>query len=75
MNVRELMQELGSMDPEAEVLFAYNYGDYWHTTVAQPVESVQLKAVRHSNYHRMDKLVGEEEDELRDGDRKVVCLL
>ena len=80
MKVSQLIEELGFMDPEAEVHFAYNYGDHWRTQVAPAVSEVTSGAVEYSDYHRMDKVA--EEDECWDeetGDwkedvRKVVVL-
>ena len=57
MNVRDLIECLEGMDPEAEVHFAYNYGDHWRTEVAPKVGSVDEGAVVYSEYHRMDKIV------------------
>lgn len=43
------------------VHFAYNYGDYWHTTVTQEVESVEVERVTDSAYHRTTTLVTQED--------------
>jgi hypothetical protein len=52
------------MDAEADVHFAYGYGDHWRTTVAPKVSQVFEGAVQYSDYHRMDKLADEDfEDE------------
>ena len=63
MKVSQLIEQLGYMDAEAEVHFVYNYGDHWHTQVAPAVSSVFEGAVEHSDYHRMDKLVEDREDQ------------
>jgi hypothetical protein len=57
MNVRDLIECLEGMDPEAEVHFAYTYGDHWRTEVAPKVDRVDEGAVVYSDYHRMDKIV------------------
>jgi hypothetical protein len=57
MTVQELIEQLGYMDPNAEVHFSYNYGDHWRTQVAPQVESVEPGFVVHSEYHRMPKVV------------------
>ena len=62
MTVQELMEQLGYMDPNAEVHFAYNYGDHWRTEVAPKISRVSEGIVEFSEYHRMDKLVVVEED-------------
>jgi hypothetical protein len=62
MKVKDLIEQLGYQDPEAEVHFAYNYGDHWRTEVAPKVSQVFEGAVEFSDYHRMDKLVTDEED-------------
>ncbi len=62
MKVAELVEMLGYMDQDADVHFAYNYGDHWRTEVAPKVSSVSEGVVEFSDYHRMDKLVTDEED-------------
>ena len=62
MLVKELIEQLQYMNPDAEVHFAYNYGDHWRTEVAPKVSNVTEGAVEFSDYHRMDKLVTDEED-------------
>jgi hypothetical protein len=62
MKVKDLIKQLGYMNAEAEVHFTYNYGDHWHTTVAPVVGQVYEGAVKFSEYHRMDKLVEDEDD-------------
>ena len=57
MTVQELIEQLGYMDPNAEVHFSYNYGDHWRTEVAPKVGRVDEGAVVYSEYHRMDKMV------------------
>jgi hypothetical protein len=61
MKVKDLIEQLGFQDPEAEVHFAYNYGDHWRTEVAPKVGRVFEGVVEFSDYHRMDKLVDEED--------------
>lgn len=65
MNVAELIEHLQSYPEDAEVHFSYNYGDHWRTTVAPKVSEVFDGKVKFSDYHRMDKLVDEydEDDE------------
>ena len=80
MKVKDLIEQLGYMDAEAEVHFSYNYGDHWRTQVAPSVDSVEEGVVEFSDYHRMDKMVDDEDcyDEetgnLRTDVRKVVVL-
>ena len=81
MTVSELMEQLQSLDPNTEVHFSYNYGDHWRTEVAPKVSRVSEGVVEFSDYHRMDKMVGEYEDQfdeetgdLRTDVRKVVVL-
>jgi len=63
MTVKELMNTLEDFDPNMEVKFAYNFGDYWGTEVASKIDYVDEGQVRHSDYHRMDKVVDDENDE------------
>jgi hypothetical protein len=62
MTVQELINTLQFMDMNAEVHFAYNYGDHWRTEVAPRISDVREGVVEFSDYHRMDKLVTIEED-------------
>jgi len=63
MNVKELIEQLQDMNPEAEVHFAYGYGDHWRTTVAPAASRVFQGQVQYSEYHRMDKMVEDEDDD------------
>ena len=63
MTVQELIESLEGFDPNMEVKFAYNYGDYWKTEVASNVRDVDEGMVKYSDYHRMDKVVDDEGDE------------
>jgi len=75
MNVQELIERLQHMDPEAEVHFAYCYGDYWRTQVSATIDEVSRGFVRHSAYHDMDKVVElDSEDEDGESVREVVIL-
>jgi len=61
MQVKELIEILGRYDQEADVHFAYGYGDHWRTTVAPAISQVFDGVVEYSNYHQMDKLVEDED--------------
>jgi len=78
MQVKDLIEQLRSMNPDAEVHFSYNYGDHWRTEVAPTVDSVTEGVVKYSDYHRMDKLMDEDEMIEDEGDfegtRRVVVL-
>ncbi len=62
MTVKELIESLEGFDPNMEVKFAYNYGDYWGTEVANDVRDVDEGMVKYSDYHRMDKVVDDDGD-------------
>ena len=61
MQVFQLIEQLMDMDPNAEVHFAYNYGDHWRTEVAPKISRVFEGVVQYSEYHRMDKMVDDED--------------
>lgn len=63
MQVRDLIEQLQLMNPEAEVHFAYNYGDHWNTEVAPEVNEVIEGYVVDSAYHNMPKVVEEGEED------------
>jgi hypothetical protein len=62
MLVKELIESLKYMDQDAEVHYAYNYGDHWRTEVAPKVGRVDEGAVVYSEYHRMDKMLEDDGD-------------
>jgi hypothetical protein len=69
MTVQELIDQLGYMNPEAEVHFTYNYGDHWRTQVAPKVRDCDVGYVSYSDYHRMHKVTEDEDDiYLEDGE-------
>ena len=61
ITVKELIEQLGYMDQNAEVHFSYNYGDHWRTQVAPKVGGVEEGVVQYSDYHRMDKMADDED--------------
>ena len=78
MQVKDLIEQLQSMNPEAEVHFTYCYGDHWRTQVAPTVDLVQEGLVKYSESHRMDKRMDEDEMYEDEGDhegcRRVVVI-
>ena len=72
MKVSELIDILGRYDQDVEVHFSYNYGDHWRTEVAPAICQVSDGVVEYSEYHRMDKMVDDEDCYDEDtGDYKV----
>jgi len=63
MKVKELIELLQCEDEDAEVHFAYNYGDYWRTTVAPKVRKVEESYVKFSDYHSMPALADDDDYE------------
>ena len=61
MLVRDLIELLEGYDADMEVHFQYNYGDHWRTQVAPTVDSVENGYVTFSDYHRMHKVVDEDD--------------
>jgi hypothetical protein len=62
MLVKDLIEQLGYMDPEAEVHFQYCYGDHWSTQVAPRVDRVDPGYIKFSDYHRMHAVADEDYD-------------
>lgn len=73
MTVRELINELKFYDDDMEVEFAYNSGDYWKTTVCKQIKTVDKGFVEYSDYHRMNKLIDEDEEET-DAKKEILIL-
>jgi len=61
MKVSKLIELLQDKNPDAEVHFSYNYGDHWRTEVAPSIDSVDSGIVEYSEYHRMDKVLDDED--------------
>ena len=74
MTVKELIEKLQDFDPQREVEFAYNYGDYWRTEVTKHIIEVEEEAVTYSDYHRMNKVVDSREDDDVVDEKMVVIL-
>ena len=74
MTVEDLIAELRCMDPHLEVRFAYCYGDYWNTEVADEVERVEEQTVGWSEYHRTYKVLENGPDEDDEKVKQVVLL-
>jgi hypothetical protein len=81
ITVKELIEQLGYMDQDAEVHFSYNYGDHWRTQVAPKVGSIEPGVVKYSSYHSMDKIEDDEDElydeetgEFKEGVRQVVVI-
>ena len=75
MTVRELIDELELFPDDMEVEVAYNYGDYWRTTVCKEIKDIDEGWVEYSGYHRMDKLIDvDDEDDEPDEKREVLIL-
>ena len=72
MTVKELIESLEGFDPNMEVKFAYNYGDYWGTEVASRIGDIDEGQVRYSDYHRMDKVTDYDDE---DDNIKIVVII
>ena len=61
LTVKDLIEQLECMDPDAYVHFTYNYGDHWRTQVAPVACNVYEGFVEESAYHGMDKVIDDDE--------------
>ena len=59
MKVKELINELRYYDPEMDVVFSYDYGDYVHTYVAKDVYAAEVHPVLPWEYVGGDKICSE----------------
>lgn len=76
MLVRDLIEQLSSMNPDATVHFVYDYGDHSHTQVAPEVNSVEEGTVKYNSYVNDQAVVDQEYDFGEgDGDNQLVVLL
>ena len=74
MMVSELIQRLQGEDQDAEVHFAYNYGDHARTTVAPKIRRVEEVNVVYSEYHRMPMVLDEDEEDRHTDTNSAVVL-
>jgi hypothetical protein len=63
MNVAQLKELLESYPDDMEVKFGYDSKDYWHTPVAADINGGDERLVKHSDYHNMDQVVRNREQE------------
>jgi len=73
MTVSELIELLMDAPQDAEVHFAYNYGDHARTQVAPVVHSVEEGYVFWSDYFSQP-VVSEDEDEVDEDAQPVVII-
>lgn len=72
MTVKELIEMLETFEPDTKVHFSYNYGDHWRTTVAPEARHVEELPVIESEYHRMPKVIDEDDERYNDAEQVVV---
>ena len=83
LTVKDLLEILEDMNPDARVLFACDYGDHSHTTQALPVESADAKPVsrlKASAYSQSEVALRDEYEDAvanadADEDEEVVILM
>jgi hypothetical protein len=63
MKVSTLIDVLQGMNPNDEVHFSYNARDYWNTQVAPKVDTVYQSNVRYDDYHGMDKIQDDDQED------------
>jgi hypothetical protein len=62
MTVAELIEVLEREEnKERPVVFSYNYGDHWRTTVAEEINNIEELTLVYSDYHSMWKVPDEDE--------------
>lgn len=76
MLVRDLIEQLSNMNPDATVHFVYDYGDRSHTQVAPEVFNVEEGTVKYNSYVDEQAVVDHEDDFGEgDDDKELVVLL
>lgn len=71
MTVQDLRDQLEGLDPEMEVHIGYDYNDYWNTKVAPKATTAEEQYIKYSDYHRMDKISNDDDNE----DDKLVLVI
>ncbi len=62
MKVKQLISLLQDCDPEMEVYATYHYGDRADSIVAEKVDDAYEEELVWSDYHRMYRKLGEDEE-------------
>lgn len=76
MTIAQLRKMLSYFDDDQEVFLSFPSGDYWGTTLASKVNSIDSCDVVWSEYHRTYKLVEKDnEEKYEDGERRKIVLL
>ena len=63
MKVADLIEKLQEFGPEDDVVFAYDYGDRCHVTVAKEITDVDERVLAYSSYHDMEQVLDEDEED------------
>ena len=61
MTVSDLIAELENFDEDAEVYFAYDYGDHCHSLVAQEANELTERLIKWSSYHKLYRVADDDE--------------
>lgn len=75
MTVKELIEKLSEFDEDSEVGFSYKFGDYWNTTVVATAAYVEEHQTRWSEYHKLNRLVHDEDDYYDDVENKTFVVI
>jgi len=70
MKISELIGKLEEFDEDMDVHFSYDYGDHARTEVAPKIKHVEELGIKYSDYHKMDRIAYEDEEE-----EKIVVVL
>jgi hypothetical protein len=70
LTVGMLIEKLKDYSPDTEVYFTYDYGDHWHSQVAQPVNSVYTDYITYSEYHKMMAIASNENEDPDDNENE-----
>jgi len=75
LTVQELIDMLQEIDDKSlPVVFSYNYGDHWHTTVLGEIGQVQEETCKWSDYHSMFSLPERDSEDDDEADIPVIVL-
>lgn len=74
MTVKELIEELQDLDPNALVLTQAPSGDYWGNTLALQIEQVDLLEIGWSEYHRAWR-IGDDDKASCDPHKQTVVII
>ena len=63
LTVGDLINELKQFDENSPVFLGHPSGDYWQTQIAKAISTVEMQAVKYSDYHQQNTVADEGDED------------